>query len=141
MKERNSKIEDEDWTTLRKALELSLEGLNDENLFRMSPDTAPQSIREIRFFMRGQSFESRLDETIEITRAALDEAVSEMSEFHSLAAAVKLNAPSDDQIRKLKADMAAVQSHLEGDARFRSGISLLQAVASLVPDPPAPDGQ
>src|SRR6185369_13490019 len=85
-------MNDQQWNLIRKVSYWIL--LDLDGRITLSGGHMPMTMRELDFYTRGLSFEFQLDQTREFTSNALRELAQGMAEFHRIAAAIQVNAPS-----------------------------------------------
>ncbi len=119
------------WNLIREATYAILLGMDNQlnlpqNVF------LPKNRNNLSDQIDALQFEADLDQTLQITSDALKEVSSKMAEIHDVAATITVNAPSDEDIDKLKKDLNKISDDLKNDQRFKTVVALASATANII---------
>jgi hypothetical protein len=124
-------MEDNEWNLIRKVTYWTLQDL-DKQIELPPGRSMPTNMSELDDYARDLTFELRLDKTLELTSEALKEVAKNMDELHRVAAAVRVNAPSAEEIAALQADLQTISEDLKGDQRFKAGVAIAGSLAGII---------
>lgn len=73
-----------------------------------------------------------IDETVGLTQARLRQLSQELAESHTAAAAISVDAPTDDQVRAFKDRLEALNRAIQAQQRFHATLQFSGSLATLI---------
>ena len=96
------------------------------------PATPPKTIEGLRILVNSWAFEHQLDETLVLTTDALKDAAGSLAAAHRVAAAIKVPAPTQQQIGQLETDLGSLSQFVKRDQRAAAVSGFLASAADAL---------